>query len=190
MNGVRNPHQQRLARQDISDVDMLVPARDDGLVDRSFPVEDAGNLEHRRVPWLTIITMEFRQRAFLTTRSWQYVTLQDNLGVRRNRIDIDSDALDVAKRLHRLGFNVLATSGTAGYLRENGLDVKAVHKVTEGRPHIVDHIKNGEVALDAFAVYADGAYEFPVTLVIPIGAVLVLAVVLFASSLLRSKKSK
>src|SRR5215831_17187512 len=56
-------------------------------------------------------------------------------------------ALDVAKRLHRLGFNIQATSGTAGYLRENGLEVKTVYKVNEGRPHIVDHIKNGEVAL-------------------------------------------
>jgi carbamoyl-phosphate synthase large subunit len=56
-------------------------------------------------------------------------------------------ALDVAKRLHRLGFNIQATSGTADYLREHGLEVKTVHKVTEGRPHIVDHIKNGEVAL-------------------------------------------
>ncbi len=56
-------------------------------------------------------------------------------------------ALEVATRLHRLGFSIQATRGTAGYLREGGLDVKTVHKVTEGRPHIVDHIKNGEVAL-------------------------------------------
>ena len=56
-------------------------------------------------------------------------------------------ALEVARRLFRLGFAIQATSGTAGYLREGGLDVKTVHKVTEGRPHIVDHIKNGEVAL-------------------------------------------
>ena len=56
-------------------------------------------------------------------------------------------ALEVAKHLRRLGFNVLATSGTAGYLREHGVDAKPVLKVTEGRPHIVDHIKNGEVAL-------------------------------------------
>ena len=56
-------------------------------------------------------------------------------------------ALEVARRLHKLGFAVQATSGTAGYLRENGVDARTVHKVTEGRPHIVDHIKNGEVAL-------------------------------------------
>ena len=56
-------------------------------------------------------------------------------------------ALDVATRLHKLGFAIQATSGTAAYLREQGLEVRTVHKVTEGRPHIVDHIKNGEVAL-------------------------------------------
>ncbi len=56
-------------------------------------------------------------------------------------------ALEVARRLHKLGFAVQATSGTASYLRENGVDARTVHKVTEGRPHIVDHIKNGEVAL-------------------------------------------
>jgi carbamoyl-phosphate synthase large subunit len=53
----------------------------------------------------------------------------------------------VAKHLRRLGFAVQATSGTAGYLREHGVETKTVLKVTEGRPHIVDHIKNGEVAL-------------------------------------------
>ncbi|HKT34149.1 MAG TPA: carbamoyl-phosphate synthase large subunit [Nitrospira sp.] len=56
-------------------------------------------------------------------------------------------ALEVAKHLRRLGFNVHATSGTAAYLRDHGVDAKTVLKVTEGRPHIVDHIKNGEVAL-------------------------------------------
>jgi carbamoyl-phosphate synthase large subunit len=56
-------------------------------------------------------------------------------------------ALDVARHLSRLGFNIEATDGTAVYLREHGVDAKPVLKVTEGRPHIVDHIKNGEVAL-------------------------------------------
>ncbi|HET8721999.1 MAG TPA: carbamoyl phosphate synthase large subunit, partial [Nitrospira sp.] len=56
-------------------------------------------------------------------------------------------ALDVARKLRRLGFNVVATDGTAAFLRDHGVDAKTVLKVTEGRPHIVDHIKNGEVAL-------------------------------------------
>ncbi len=56
-------------------------------------------------------------------------------------------ALDVGRHLTRLGFRVQATTGTAGYLREFGVEVAAVKKVKEGRPHIVDHIKNGEIVL-------------------------------------------
>ena len=56
-------------------------------------------------------------------------------------------ALDLSKRLRTLGFQIQATSGTADYLREHWVDVSTVNKVKEGRPHIVDHIKNGAVAL-------------------------------------------
>ena len=56
-------------------------------------------------------------------------------------------ALDVARRLRALGFQIQATTGTAEYLRGQGVEVATVNKVNEGRPHIVDHIKNGDVAL-------------------------------------------
>jgi len=56
-------------------------------------------------------------------------------------------ACDVAQRLVALGFRITATSGTAAYLTEQGMRVEIVNKVQEGRPHIVDHIKNGDVAL-------------------------------------------
>ncbi len=56
-------------------------------------------------------------------------------------------ALDVARRLRALGFALQATSGTAGFLSAHGVQVATVNKVHEGRPHIVDHIKNGDVAL-------------------------------------------
>ena len=56
-------------------------------------------------------------------------------------------ASDVARRLVELGFRITATSGTALYLSEQGMRVDVVNKVQEGRPHIVDHIKNGEIAL-------------------------------------------
>jgi len=56
-------------------------------------------------------------------------------------------ALDVARQLSRLGFRIEATRGTSAYLKEHGVDSTAVNKVTEGRPHIVDHIKNGEISL-------------------------------------------
>jgi carbamoyl-phosphate synthase large subunit len=46
-----------------------------------------------------------------------------------------------------LGFNVIATAGTAEYLQREGLPVTAVNKVAQGRPHIVDKITDGEVQL-------------------------------------------
>ncbi len=52
---------------------------------------------------------------------------------------------DLVKRLYAAGFTVIATKGTAAFLGEKGHDVEVIHKVTEGRPHIVDIIKNKEV---------------------------------------------
>jgi carbamoyl-phosphate synthase large subunit len=56
-------------------------------------------------------------------------------------------ALELVRQLQRLGFKVQATSGTGAYLRNHGVQAETVNKVMEGRPHIVDHIKNGQVAL-------------------------------------------
>ncbi|OGA50811.1 MAG: carbamoyl phosphate synthase large subunit [Betaproteobacteria bacterium RIFCSPLOWO2_12_FULL_63_13] len=62
----------------------------------------------------------------------------------------DSDklaAVEVARELVELGFSLLATRGTAAVLAAHGVTVTAVNKVAEGRPHIVDMIKNAEVSL-------------------------------------------
>src|SRR2546421_3786770 len=56
-------------------------------------------------------------------------------------------AVLLARRLKRLGFDLMATVGTAARLREVGLEVATVFKVNEGRPNVADHIKQGEVAL-------------------------------------------
>jgi carbamoyl-phosphate synthase large subunit len=56
-------------------------------------------------------------------------------------------AVLLARRLVRLGFKLMASLGTAARLREVGLEVEEVFKVNEGRPNIVDHIKQREVAL-------------------------------------------
>ena len=62
--------------------------------------------------------------------------------------DGDKDAMiPMAEGLIKLGFTVIATGGTAKFLQEKGLDVERVKKVSEGRPHIVDAIKNGQIAL-------------------------------------------
>jgi len=55
--------------------------------------------------------------------------------------------VDAAKTLLAEGFSLIATGGTHAYLAEQGLEVKRVKKVLEGRPHIVDAMKNGEVQL-------------------------------------------
>lgn len=55
--------------------------------------------------------------------------------------------VDAAKTLLAEGFSLMATGGTHAYLIEQGLEVKLVKKVLEGRPHIVDAMKNGEVQL-------------------------------------------
>ena len=56
-------------------------------------------------------------------------------------------AVHVARELGELGFQVIATRGTARVLAAHGVEVTPVNKVAEGRPHIVDMIKNGEVSL-------------------------------------------
>jgi carbamoyl-phosphate synthase large subunit len=62
----------------------------------------------------------------------------------------DSDkprVLDTMKLLSDIGFKIIATSGTQRYLADNGIAADKINKVAEGRPHIVDVIKNGGIQL-------------------------------------------
>ncbi len=60
--------------------------------------------------------------------------------------DSDKERITEAVRsLTEIGFKIIATSGTKRYLEEQGITCKKINKVLEGRPHIVDAIKNGEV---------------------------------------------
>ncbi|HKJ89784.1 MAG TPA: ATP-grasp domain-containing protein, partial [Oceanipulchritudo sp.] len=62
----------------------------------------------------------------------------------------DSDkalAVDIARRFKALGFEIVSTSGTKEHLEENGLEVENVFKINEGRPHVVDMIKNRELCM-------------------------------------------
>ncbi|MFW5972307.1 MAG: carbamoyl-phosphate synthase large subunit [Bacillota bacterium] len=56
-----------------------------------------------------------------------------------------SDVLPIAKRFKKEGFSLLATKGTADYLRDNGLKVETVSKIDEGRPDIIDYMKNDDI---------------------------------------------
>ncbi len=55
--------------------------------------------------------------------------------------------LEIVATLIEQGFRIMATSGTQRFLKENGIECTKVNKVLEGRPHIVDAIKNGDVQL-------------------------------------------
>jgi carbamoyl-phosphate synthase large subunit len=53
--------------------------------------------------------------------------------------------VEIAKRLSEMGFQLIATRGTKQYLEDSGINVDLINKVMEGRPHVVDMIKNREV---------------------------------------------
>ena len=54
---------------------------------------------------------------------------------------------ELSKELYELGFEIVATRGTAEIIKQNNIPVKVVKKVAQGRPHVVDMIKNGEIDL-------------------------------------------
>ena len=57
------------------------------------------------------------------------------------------NAVGIARRFHEMGFGILATDGTARYLRERGVPCDSVHKVSVARPNGIDLIKNDQVQL-------------------------------------------
>ncbi|MBL9095440.1 MAG: carbamoyl-phosphate synthase large subunit [Alphaproteobacteria bacterium] len=87
-------------------------------------------------------------RAFAKSQIAAGLTLPDGGTVFVSVRDADKQAiLKPARHLIELGFKLIATSGTATFLDEQGVPVTRVNKVYEGRPHIVDAMKDGTVAL-------------------------------------------
>jgi carbamoyl-phosphate synthase large subunit len=74
----------------------------------------------------------------LPTSGTAFLSVNDN--DKQNLVPIARDLAD-------LGFRLLASSGTAASLRAVGLEVQSIYKVNEGRPNVVDYIKNGEIGL-------------------------------------------
>ncbi len=87
--------------------------------------------------------------AFYKSQLAAGVPLPDSGKVFLSVKDADKYALvPMARDLLDMGYGIIATSGTAKYLRDHGLDVESVFKVNEGqRPHVIDIMKNGDVAL-------------------------------------------
>ena len=62
--------------------------------------------------------------------------------------DNDKDSvIPIARGLSQCGFQLMATGGTADRLKTEGMEVEKIFKVNEGRPNVVDRIKNGEIDL-------------------------------------------
>ncbi|MCH2615413.1 MAG: ATP-grasp domain-containing protein [Opitutales bacterium] len=62
----------------------------------------------------------------------------------------DSDkpkAVELAKNLASLGFQIYSTSGTADFLKENGIETTKLFRIAEGRPNVIDLVKNGEMQM-------------------------------------------
>jgi carbamoyl-phosphate synthase large subunit len=55
--------------------------------------------------------------------------------------------VEAVRSLEDAGFKIIATAGTQTFLKEQGIKAEKINKVMEGRPHIVDAVKNGEVQL-------------------------------------------
>ncbi|MEP3725408.1 MAG: carbamoyl-phosphate synthase large subunit [Parasphingorhabdus sp.] len=86
--------------------------------------------------------------AFAKSQLGANTRLPDNGTIFISVKETDKKVIEQGARLaDKLGFKLIATSGTADYLTEKGIKVQKVNKVAEGRPHIVDLIKDGEVNL-------------------------------------------
>jgi len=88
------------------------------------------------------------EEAFVKSQMAANVKLPDSGKVFISVKESDKNkVVEIARDLHAVGFSILATRGTASTIAAAGIPVQAVNKVTEGRPHVVDMIKNNEISL-------------------------------------------
>jgi len=73
--------------------------------------------------------------------------------------DKNGTLVELTRELLKMGFKIEATRGTAKYLSEHEMAVDVVNKVTEGRPHIVDHLKNGEINMVINTVFGSKSQQ-------------------------------
>ncbi len=73
--------------------------------------------------------------------------LEGNIFISLNSNDKKQKAVEMAKKFVKLGFGIVATGGTNKFLNDNGVKSKQVFKVNEGRPNVVDMVKNKEINL-------------------------------------------
>ena len=165
-----------MAGEPLSNFPLREPYRD-ASYDESLPMADPMTLADPNMPWFsvkeavmpfarfpgvdTILGPEMRStgevmgwdrnfaRAFLKAQMGAGMQLPSSGKVFVSIKDSDktADMLDAAKILVNLDFTLVATTGTASWLTENEIACERVNKFSEGRPNIVDSLKNGEIDL-------------------------------------------
>ncbi|HMQ69654.1 MAG TPA: carbamoyl-phosphate synthase large subunit [Ignavibacteria bacterium] len=75
------------------------------------------------------------------------VPVSGNIFISVNENDKKPKTLDLIKKYTALGFGIIATAGTSKFLTDNGIESEPVFKVNEGRPNVVDRMKNGEIQI-------------------------------------------
>ncbi|WP_457650528.1 carbamoyl-phosphate synthase large subunit [Profundibacter sp.] len=166
-----------MAGEPLSNFPMRAPYPEGAGPDTPLPFADPMSLADPDMPWFsvkeavlpfarfpgvdTILGPEMRSTgevmgwdrsfalAFLKAQMGAGVVLPTEGAVFISIKDMDktTDMSDTARLMVELGFNLIATRGTGAWLQENGIDCEIVNKVYEGRPNIVDRMKNGEIAL-------------------------------------------
>lgn len=73
--------------------------------------------------------------------------VKGNIFVSVNENDKRKKTIDIIEKYVKLGFGIVATAGTSKFLNENGIESETVFKVNEGRPNVVDRIKNADIQI-------------------------------------------
>jgi carbamoyl-phosphate synthase large subunit len=166
-----------MAGEPLSNFPERPPYKENARDDETLPFADAMTLADPNTPWFsvkeavlpfdrfpgvdTILGPEMRSTGEVMgwDRTFPRAFLKSQLGAGHKMpeggkvfISIkDSDKtpqmIEAAQIMADLGFSIIATSGTASFLQDAGLSVELTNKVYEGRPNIVDVMKNGEVTL-------------------------------------------
>ncbi|MEO7357750.1 MAG: carbamoyl-phosphate synthase large subunit [Ignavibacteria bacterium] len=75
------------------------------------------------------------------------IPVKGNIFISVNENDKKKKTIEIINKYVNLGFGIIATTGTSKFLNENGVNALQVFKVNEGRPNIVDKIKNGDIQI-------------------------------------------
>ncbi len=166
-----------MAGEPLSNFPKRPPYKENPASDEPLPYADAMTLADPNTPWYsvkeavlpfarfpgvdTILGPEMRSTGEVMgwARSYERAFLKAQMGaghimpeggtvfISIKDMDKTPAMIEAAKILSDLGFDIVATSGTAAFLSSAGIKVKTVNKVYEGRPNIVDMMKNGDISL-------------------------------------------